>query len=107
MTESRDVLDAASREPVTITKHQKPRFVLMSVHCYETLITRSEQETSVLEGDLEKHEDRRVDETRIKSDGRVKPSEAFARHFGEMHGVDLPPPIRRRYRPLFMANEET
>lgn len=30
-----DVLDIASREPVTITKHRKPRFVLMSVEAYE------------------------------------------------------------------------
>lgn len=30
-----DVLDAASREPVTITKHNKPRYVLMSLHDYE------------------------------------------------------------------------
>ena len=30
-----DVLDAASHEPVTITKHKKPRFVLMSIRDYE------------------------------------------------------------------------
>lgn len=30
-----DVLDAASREPVAITRHSKARFVLMSVEAYE------------------------------------------------------------------------
>ena len=33
-----DILDAASRAPVTITRHRKPRFVLMSVERYEALI---------------------------------------------------------------------
>ena len=32
-----DVFDAASRAPVTITRHRKPRFVLMSVERYEAL----------------------------------------------------------------------
>lgn len=30
-----DVLSAASREPVSITRHDKPRFVLMSQEAYE------------------------------------------------------------------------
>lgn len=30
-----DVLDAASHGPVAITKHSKPRFVLMSIREYE------------------------------------------------------------------------
>lgn len=30
-----DVLDIASREPIAITRHSKPRFVLMSVEAYE------------------------------------------------------------------------
>jgi prevent-host-death family protein len=30
-----DVLAAANREPVAITKHGKPRYVLMSVEAYE------------------------------------------------------------------------
>jgi prevent-host-death family protein len=29
-----DVLDAANREPVTITRHSKPRYVLMSIDTY-------------------------------------------------------------------------
>lgn len=32
-----DVLDAASRAPVTITRHRKPRYVLMSVERYERM----------------------------------------------------------------------
>lgn len=32
-----DVTDAASREPVILTKHKKPRFVLMSYEHYERL----------------------------------------------------------------------
>ena len=38
-----DVLDAASRAPVAITKHRKPRFVLMSVERYEVLTGGSDQ----------------------------------------------------------------
>ena len=34
-----DVTDAASREPVVLTKHRKPRFVLMSYDHYERLLT--------------------------------------------------------------------
>lgn len=32
------VIDAASRSPVSLTKHGKPRFVVMSVEDYETRI---------------------------------------------------------------------
>jgi prevent-host-death family protein len=32
-----DVLDAAARAPVTITRHRKPRFVLMSVERYAAM----------------------------------------------------------------------
>ena len=34
-----DVTDAAAREPVVLTKHRKPRFVLMSYEHYERLRT--------------------------------------------------------------------
>ena len=34
-----DVTDAAAREPVVLTKHRKPRFVLMSYECYERMRT--------------------------------------------------------------------
>ncbi len=30
-----EVLDAAAREPVIITKHSRPRFVVMSIEDYE------------------------------------------------------------------------
>lgn len=30
-----DVLAAASQQPVSITRHNKPRFVLMSIEAYE------------------------------------------------------------------------
>ncbi|MCY4291307.1 MAG: type II toxin-antitoxin system prevent-host-death family antitoxin [Roseovarius sp.] len=102
-----DVLDAASCAPVTITIHQKPRFVLMSVHRYDALMTGSEHNDSTLEHDRERKEDRRlVDEKRTRREGRAKPSEVFARHFGETHGVDLPSLVRRGYRPLLMTGEE-
>ncbi|UXS05493.1 type II toxin-antitoxin system prevent-host-death family antitoxin [Agrobacterium tumefaciens] len=32
-----DATDAASREPIVLTKHRKPRFVLMSYEHYERL----------------------------------------------------------------------
>mgnify|MGYP003580495273 FL=1 len=32
-----DVTDAAAREPVVLTKHRKPRFVLMSYEHYESM----------------------------------------------------------------------
>lgn len=38
-----DVLDAASQEPITITKHKKPRFVLMSIHDYEQRFSKDER----------------------------------------------------------------
>lgn len=49
---------------------------------------------------------RLIHEKRTKAERRPKPSEAFARHFGEQHGVDLPPPIRRGYKPLSFARED-
>ena len=51
---------------------------------------------------------RLIREKRAKSERRPKPSEAFARHFGADHGVELPPPVRRGYKPLSFSggNEE-
>ena len=51
---------------------------------------------------------RLIHEKRAKTERRPKPSEAFARHFGEDHGVELPPPIRCGYKPLSFSveNEE-
>lgn len=36
---------------------------------------------------------------RVNTESRPKPSEAFARHFGEQYGIDIPPPIRYGYTP--------
>ena len=43
---------------------------------------------------------RLIREKRTKTERRLKPSEAFARHFGEKHGVELPAPARFGHRPL-------
>ena len=48
---------------------------------------------------------RLIHEKRTKSDRRPKPSEAFARHFGKEHGVELPPPVRCGYKPLSFSGE--
>lgn len=37
---------------------------------------------------------------------RSKPSEAFARHFGEQHGIELPTPTHRGYKPLSFSSED-
>lgn len=39
-----DVLNAASREPIAITKHKKPRYVLMSMEEYEQRIRPDERQ---------------------------------------------------------------
>ena len=44
-----DILDAASRAPVAITKHRKPRFVLMSFNRYESLTGGSDQKAYTLD----------------------------------------------------------
>ena len=49
---------------------------------------------------------RLIHEKRTKTKRRPKPSEALARHFGEEHGVELLPPVRRGYEPLSFSREE-
>ena len=50
---------------------------------------------------------RLIHEKRTKNERRPKPSEAFARHFGEEYGVELPPPVRCGYKPLsFSSGDE-
>ena len=49
---------------------------------------------------------RLIHEKRTKTERRLKPSQAFARHFGEEHGVELLPPVRRGYKPLSFSHEE-
>ncbi len=44
-----DILDAASRAPVAITKHRKPRFVLMSLERYEALTGATDQQAHMLD----------------------------------------------------------
>ena len=41
-----------------------------------------------------------IHQKRAKSERQPKPSEVFARHFGEQNGVELPPPVRCGYKPL-------
>ena len=50
-----DVLDAASREPVSITRHSKPRFVLMSVEAYEARFPFDERRTYAIEEMPDEH----------------------------------------------------
>ena len=38
-----DVLDAANQEAIAITKHKKPRYVLMSIHDYEQRFQKDER----------------------------------------------------------------
>jgi len=44
-----DVLDAASYEPIAITKHKKPRFVLMSIRDYEQRFMKDERQAFAVE----------------------------------------------------------
>ena len=49
---------------------------------------------------------RLIHEKCMTTECRPNPSEAFARHFGEDHGVELPPPILCGYEPLPFSGEE-
>ena len=49
---------------------------------------------------------RLIHEKRAKTERRLKPSEAFARYFGEEHGVELPSPARRDHEPRSFSVEE-
>ena len=49
---------------------------------------------------------RLIREKRTRTERRPKPSEAFARLFGEEHGVGPLPPVRRGYKPLSFSREE-
>jgi len=50
---------------------------------------------------------RLIHEKRTKTERRPKPSEAFARHFGERHGVELPTSARFSYKPLSFNEDDT
>ena len=49
---------------------------------------------------------RLIHEKRTMTERRLKPSEAFARYFGEKHDVEFPSPVRRVYPPLSFSHEE-
>ena len=49
---------------------------------------------------------RLIHEKCTKTERRPRPSEAFARHFGEGHGFELPPPVCCGYKPLSFSGEE-
>lgn len=55
---------------------------------------------------MEEYVRRLIHEKRAKTEDRPKPSVAFARHFGERHGVELPASARFGYRPLTLAEED-
>ena len=48
---------------------------------------------------------RLIREQRTKTERRPKPSEAFERHLGAEHGIDLPSPPRRGYRPVSFSGD--
>jgi prevent-host-death family protein len=47
-----DLLEAATAAPVAITKHRKPRFVIMSMDRYESLTNRAAQQIAVDVSDM-------------------------------------------------------
>jgi prevent-host-death family protein len=50
-----DVLDAANREPVAITRHSKPRYVLMSIDAYNARFPNDPRRALALEEMPEDH----------------------------------------------------
>lgn len=50
-----DVLDAANREPVAITRHRKPRYVLMSIDAYEARFRNDPRRAIAIEDMPEDH----------------------------------------------------
>ena len=48
---------------------------------------------------------RLVHEKRAMAERRPTPSEVFEHHFGEKHGVELPPRVRFGYRPLSFSRD--
>ncbi len=49
---------------------------------------------------------RLIRDKRTKTQRRPKPSEAFARHFGEARGVELPARARYAHRPLDFSGKD-
>lgn len=50
-----DVLAVANREPVAITRHNKPRFVLMSIEAYEARFPRDQRRSLRVEDMPDEH----------------------------------------------------
>jgi len=48
---------------------------------------------------------RLIHDKRIRTESRPKPSEVFARHFGEDNGVELPIDVRCGYKPPSFSSE--
>ena len=68
----------------------------------KSLLRRETRQTGVSMEELVR---RLIHEKRTKTESRRKSSEAFARHCGEEHGIELPPPIRCGYKPLSFFGE--
>lgn len=49
---------------------------------------------------------RLIHEKRTKSESRAKPSEVFARYFGEEHGVEIPITRNYGYRPVSFSEDD-
>ena len=49
---------------------------------------------------------RLIREKRVSSERRAKPSEAFERYFGPVHGVEVPSSEFYGYRPISFADED-
>lgn len=47
-----DLFEAAAVAPIAITKHRKPRFVVMSMERYEALTTRQQTQMAVDVADM-------------------------------------------------------
>jgi prevent-host-death family protein len=50
-----DVLDAANREPIAITRHNKPRYVLMSIDAYNARFPNDPRQAIAVEDMPEDH----------------------------------------------------
>lgn len=49
---------------------------------------------------------RMIREKRTESESRAKPSEVFARYFGEEHGFEVPLSTNYGYRPVSFPNDD-
>ena len=96
-----DVLATAGHSPAVITKHRKPRFILMTVQCFEALSEGAEQNASRSNHSHDSLRNSMITASERKNqkfkEDCNKPSDVFAQYFGEEHGVDLPSPTRRGY----------